>query len=572
MLMSALPCRAVRETTFHSSAFRGRSLASLALVALLGCARVGSTPPVDAGPPAADTGTPPPPPPPVIDAGPAPTDTTVSVDVPLSRPPMPWGAERIDPSAPANAPTLFGGSETMAARPAIAYPLDGSLHPVNITDIAVQWRGMSATATTYRLRFTNAAGTLNVYTSCAKIDCVYPMPVDQWRAMADANRDADVTFTVAAAGNGATVPTSMPVRLRFSPSAVAGGLYYWSTRQQGFFRLAFGQSKAVPYAPDATCHGCHSVSRNGKRIAWVPNQADDGISATAIAVAATDTMPVAPVSYAGSSTAPALNSDGTRLLVKDDGALTVYNTDTRAVVTTGKPEGLSPDRDLLFFEWSPDGKTIAATMGAAPSRPGNALYFESSEIALIPFDGTSFGKLRTLVPSTAEINYYPSWSPDGKWIVFSTSEATGVSVPLLLGTYDNFKGRLRLIAATGGRIYELANASRPGQYNTSWPKFAPFSQLDGNLLFIGFSSKGSYGVLKDNDPLKNAQLWLSAVDLRRLAQGDPSWAPIWLPFQELTQSNHLPYWTEAIGCLTNADCGVDGVCKNRVCVPTLVIP
>jgi hypothetical protein len=43
-----------------------------------------------------------------------------------------------------------------------------------------------------------------------------------------------------------------------------------------------------------------------------------------------------------------------------------------------------------------------------------------------------------------------------------------------------------------------------------------------------------------------SQLWFAAIDLRRLTEGDPSWAPIWLPFQSVDQSNHLPYWTEVV--------------------------
>jgi hypothetical protein len=62
--------------------------------------------------------------------------------------------------------------------------------------------------------------------------------------------------------------------------------------------------------------------------------------------------------------------------------------------------------------------------------------------------------------------------------------------------------------------------------------------------------------------MRRAQLWFAAVDLRRLSTGDPSWAPLWLPFQEVDQSNHIPLWTEVIGCITDADCGPGSVCKT----------
>jgi len=66
------------------------------------------------------------------------------------------------------------------------------------------------------------------------------------------------------------------------------------------------------------------------------------------------------------------------------------------------------------------------------------------------------------------------------------------------------------------------------------------------------------------------QLWLAAVDLRRLGEGDPSWAPVWLPFQEVSQNNHLPFWTEALGCTQNAECGEGATCKDRSCVPNYI--
>ncbi len=155
--------------------------------------------------------------------------------------------------------------------------------------------------------------------------------------------------------------------------------------------------------------------------------------------------------------------------------------------------------------------------------------------------------------------------------MFTSAAQTPVSPPFL-GTYDNLFGRLRLIAASGGPIYAPRAASQKENTTTSWPKFSPFTQLGGQLLFIGFSSKADYGFLLRNSVAANSQLWLAAIDLRKLATGDPSWAPIWLPFQEVTQSNHLPYWTEAIQCLGPADCGQDGVCKDGKCQPTIVIP
>src|SRR4029079_12273478 len=91
---------------------------------------------------------------------------------------------------------------------------------------------------------------------------------------------------------------------------------------------------------------------------------------------------------------------------------------------------------------------------------------------------------------------------------------------------------------------------------SSWPKFAPFVQASGSLMFLTFNSKIDYGFRLPNStraPDKmEAQLWLSAIDLARLGSGDPSLPPVWLPFQDVTQRNHLGFWTEQVDCRVDA--------------------
>jgi hypothetical protein len=183
----------------------------------------------------------------------------------------------------------------------------------------------------------------------------------------------------------------------------------------------------------------------------------------------------------------------------------------------------------------------------------------------MPYDGGKFGPARVVVAHDRDIHFYPSWSPDGKWLVFVSAPAAGPRAQ----SYDNAQARLRLVAAAGGPVYELARATQGTGNTSSWPKFTPFSQLGGQLLFVTFSSKADYGFVVRGRT--TPQLWLAAIDLRRLAGGDPSWAPVWLPFQEPDQNNHLPFWTEALGCTEDADCGPGATCKNSGCLPDRVI-
>jgi hypothetical protein len=38
------------------------------------------------------------------------------------------------------------------------------------------------------------------------------------------------------------------------------------------------------------------------------------------------------------------------------------------------------------------------------------------------------------------------------------------------------------------------------------------------------------------------QLWVAAVDLSKVGQGDPSYPAFRLPAQDLTENNHRPFW------------------------------
>jgi hypothetical protein len=498
-----------------------------------------------------------------------------------------WGGRYVDPRLPASAPMSFSGRESTMGGPEIVYPLDGSLHPTNLLDITIQWRRGDSGQNLFRLRFQNRVGTFDLFVPCTVDECVFPVPEQSWRQIAGVNRDRDVTLTITAAGNPSGVDlVSPPSTLHFSPARVDGGLYYWSTSLQGTYRLLLGEKKAVPFITPAAdgCYGCHAVSRNGKRIAWTDMSAPDPDMPTFrprhLRAAPTD-RPNEHTGGSTPSTTMTISPDGSKVLVSDGaGGLTLRDADTAAVITTVPPSLFGTGKGAFFPEWSPDGKNIAVTLGPADSVFSLRFNLPRAEIAVLPYNDGQFGQATVLVPQDRDIHFYPSWSPDGKWIVFCSAPADPSGAG---GNYDNPQSRLRLVAASGGRIYELERATQGTGTTASWPKFTPFAQLDGQLLFIAFSSKLEYGFLKSSRAIP--QLWLAAVDLRLLDAGDPSapatpptadssdpsWAPVWLPFQEVDQNNHLPFWTESLGCTQDADCGEAAICRDGGCVPKIVI-
>ena len=115
---------------------------------------------------------------------------------------------------------------------------------------------------------------------------------------------------------------------------------------------------------------------------------------------------------------------------------------------------------------------------------------------------------------------------------------------------------------TNGTQYSVAQALTMGKHST-WPKFTPFAQgANKNLMFISFTSQIDYGV----QVTKRSQLWMFAVDTSKLGTSDPSYAPIWLPYQDISDSSFTPYWTETLPCTSDPKGGCKGCVDGEECL------
>jgi hypothetical protein len=314
----------------------------------------------------------------------------------------------VDPTLPPGTPDTFGGGASANdARPQVVYPLAGSMHPINLGDITFQWSQGKSQNQVFRVEVTGGSRTYDFYLPCTRSQCIYQMPQMAWLAMADALHGQTVTFTIAGSnGKGGPVSVSSPMTITFSPEAVRGGLYYWSTRLRGVYRLTFGAAKAQPFIqprsptnPDA-CAGCHSVSRNGARIAFTAVPAAEGAFG-GLAVAPTDSpgqRTVEPHNSVTDSSVPALSPDGSLVVVVLDAGYTA--TGEKDFILRDAASGaeinrlgtshpfLGPNRFATFPEWSPDGKTIAITVGTTAGGRTNygATALLTSDIALLPYN------------------------------------------------------------------------------------------------------------------------------------------------------------------------------------------
>jgi len=534
----------------------------------------------------------------------APTRDPIAVD--RTMPSGTFGFPYVDPAVP-HAPTSFSGSIGDASgAPRFVYPLDGAMHPINIGQITLQWSRGAPTSKVFRITLLRDADQTryDFYVPCAVDACQFSPPPDAWLTLAFQNRDGGLTTTVEGTdGAGGPIYRSPSITVRFSPDWVTGGLYYWTGGTAGgtTYRLPFGAAQATPFiVPNSgtnpySCGGCHSVSRDGTVISF--SAAPDGNTSMGVLIASpTDdpTRPMVPPNADGSgipSRFTALNANGSRVLLTTFGQIAVFDATSGATTDVGDPNALLPRGKLVTHpEWSPSGTRVAFTMytGIIYDAAGTAIRTiadtrpSDGEIVTMRFDPATgrLGDLKVIVPmSPADklFHFYPSWSPDEKWLAFASG-------PLGVTAYAAPDARLRLAAADvenqvcpGPTCYELANASQGSDLSSTWPKLSTIALVRDSVLFVTFSSKMNYGsVLLNTGPggANRAQLWMSAIDLRGLVPGgDPSLPPVWLPFQDVTQANHLPFWTAIVACTDNgisyARCGDQELCVNGMCVPTV---
>ncbi len=547
-----------------------------------------------------------------------------------------YGGAFKDPSLPDEVRDLFEGAASSSQT--IVYPFDASMHPMNLGDITFQWSRSSEAISIFRIDAAGTSQTWSFYVPCQPAgknpsECTYQMPAAEWLDLGDRNRGSSLTFSVSGSdGKHGPVETSAPIQLSFSPDPVLGGIYYWSTALHAIKRANFGSQKAVPFISPASaqtefgCVACHSVSRDGSTIAFaVTDISDEGVFlAHAIQTAATD-APDEPYVRPTRGTSPPgayyprtpnavepQDQFGDNVALSPDGSVAFVNgaifqeppnekyaelRDTK----TGERIAVYPAWDPLFEgnlpihpEWSPDGSSIAVTLAEKYGGCQWTFFSCKSSIAILPYDkaARTLGKaVRITQPADGLMDFYPTWSPDGRYLAFVSApmppmKAEGATDVAIGSSSGNQRGVLRLVEVAGaphtcpsancfeltrGTTYTLDQAMGVGEVaGSTWPKFTPFAQgPDHHLMFISFTSRAAYGYLgaqAEDAGASATQLWMFAVDLTKLGQSDASSAPIWLPYQDLADGSLTPFWTEVLPCSADADGGCKGCAGGEQCI------
>ncbi|MGE3546695.1 MAG: hypothetical protein AB7L28_22405 [Kofleriaceae bacterium] len=457
---------------------------------------------------------------------------------------------RVDPALPPNAPEWFGGPDDPTRAPTLVYPANGIVVPRNLGDFEAHWTDASSNDV-FELALQTELTDVRIYIPGGNgVPATGPNP--SWGAFTPAEWSAAVATEPQVMYRVRGVDSSNPVSVGSSAQQLAaitteameGGLYYWGAgASDGGAYGIFRHDMAKPGEPaeeflttaqtDGRCVACHVLSRDGTKMAITY---DGGNLNANIVDVGTSSMQTEQYQWNFGTFTP----DGTQFLSVSKGSLRVRDASNQTVLAT-MDGGYATHPDL-----SPDGTRLVYV------RPGTTdpldYSFGAGSIYTRSYDQSTrtFGPETMLVPSVSdENNYYPSWSPDGQWIVFNRSVGNA---------YNNVNASVWIIKADGAQPAIPLTAANIGVGLTnSWARWAPFAQTMSNgepMFWITVSSKRDFGVRLKNTGLadgdKFPQLWMWAFYPDRAAHGDPSAPAFRLPFQSLTTRNHIAQWTERV--------------------------
>ena len=518
---------------------------------------------------------------------------------------------------PINAPQC---TPTVLAPPTLAYPTNGLLLPPNMNVLEVQFTP-SPGATVYEVDFVNAVTQVTVETKCnavpdvrggASRGCGVTLPQGAWNDIANKNRDGDpVHVTVRATVNGSCVATSTAnIDINFAKEDLAGGIYYWQSATfggvagttGGIYSHDFGSFDPTPtpfYTSGAsgTCVGCHNLSRDGSRMALATDDpdADDefGDVHTHVMDVATRTV------LGGAKMSPgfqAFTHDHTKMIASTwkNGNLSfaVFDGDgTTQLASAALPTGMAATQPDLSAD---DASLVFVVPAAGTISKAGDHHFKAGALYVSTFDATTnaLGAPKSLLGATGQNYYYPSFSPNGSFLIFNDAPDAADTATTNGDAFYNRSARVKLLhnpPAAGATPIDLPALNMTGALSNSWPRWSPFVQSykGHKLLWVTFSSNRDYGLHLVNQGFDNCyppegptydlpqplskqgvtygncaqpQIWMAAVlvdESGALDSGDRSFPAFWLPFQDVNSHNHSAQWVEKVQGTPPSD-GTDG--------------
>jgi len=415
----------------------------------------------------------------------------------------------------------------------ILYPLDETLFPPEIAPPTFRWRDSRVNSDEWLVtfKFQDGDGHINARIG----DTQWTPSGDQWEAIKRRSREKKATVTILAVNRAEreTILSGASISISTSRDEVGAPLFYRevilpfikAVRDPSRLRWRFGEISSAQPPPIVlenlpVCGNCHSFSADGSTLAMDVDYANSKGSYVIQAVAeemylkkesvitwddykkeedeftfgllsqiSPDGKYVVSTVKDRSVFIPRPDLAFSQLFFPIKGILVVYNRQTQEFNALPGAD----DKQLVQSNpvWSPDGKHIvfarnkvhhikhvrdrkAVLLNAEESREfvkeGKTFLFDLYQI---PFNSGKGGKAVPLEGASHNgvSNYFPKYSPDGKWIVFCRAKSFMLLQP---------DSELYIIPAAGGEARRLrCNTSRMN----SWHSWSP------NSRWMVFSSK-----------------------------------------------------------------------------------